>query len=176
MKAPAATLLVCVGKDFACVKVSGRANFNLSIDFKTVLSELHRKGFNHFYIDLSECALMDSTFLGVLTGFGMSMTQPNGNGGGHPVELLGVTPRVNELLENLGVLQLFIVCLGGLPDSGEVASSAPAPLNPSRVEVTRTCLEAHKKLMEANPDNVARFKEVTKFLAEDLKKLEQRQA
>jgi hypothetical protein len=47
-------------------------------------------------------------------------------------------------------------------------------LNPSREEVTRTCLEARKTLMAANPDNVDRFKEVTRFLAEDLKKLEQR--
>jgi anti-sigma B factor antagonist len=175
MKVPVPTLSVCVGKDFACVKVFGRANFNVSLDFKTVLNELHRKGFNHFYIDLSECILMDSTFLGVLTGFGISMTQPNGASGGHPLELLGVTPRINELLENLGVLNLFKVCLEGLPETGTVASTTPTSVNPSREEVTRTCLEAHKTLMAANPDNINRFKDVTRFLAEDLKKLEQRQ-
>jgi hypothetical protein len=55
-----------------------------------------------------------------------------------------------------------------------MAASTPAPVNPSREAVTRTCFEAHKIIMAANSDNVARFKEVMRFLAEDLKKLEQR--
>ena len=71
-----ASLSVLVGKRFACVKIAGRANFASSPDFKTLLSELSQKGFGHFIIDLSECVLMDSTFLGVLAGFGMKLN-PN---------------------------------------------------------------------------------------------------
>jgi hypothetical protein len=33
-------------------------------------------------------------------------------------------------------------------------------------------LEAHQTLMAVNPENVIRFKDVTLFLAEDLKSLE----
>jgi hypothetical protein len=40
------------------------------------------------------------------------------------------------------------------------------------VDLQRTCLEAHERLMAANPENVARFKDVTRFLAEDLRKAE----
>ena len=61
-----AKLSVLVGKNFACVKIAGRANFTFSPDFKTLLGELMQKGYAHFIIDLSECVLMDSTFLGVL--------------------------------------------------------------------------------------------------------------
>jgi len=37
--------------------------------------------------------------------------------------------------------------------------------------LTRACLEAHETLMAINPENVARFKDVAMFLAEDLAKL-----
>ncbi|MDB6032217.1 MAG: Anti-sigma-factor antagonist, partial [Verrucomicrobiales bacterium] len=40
-------------------------------------------------------------------------------------------------------------------------------------EISRTCLEAHKTLMEINPANISKFKDVTQFLAEDLKKMEE---
>ena len=48
------------------------------------------------------------------------------------------------------------------------AKSAAAA--PSRVEMSRNCLEAHEILMAINPDNIPKFKDVAKFLAEDLKK------
>ena len=71
MPNPSAKLSVLVGKDFACVKIAGRANFMSSPDFKTLLGELSQKGYSRFIVDLSECVLMDSTFLGVLAGFGL---------------------------------------------------------------------------------------------------------
>jgi len=160
---------VLVGKDFACVKIAGRANFTFSPDFKTLLAELIQKGYGHFIIDLSDCVLMDSTFLGVLAGFGIKLcpASPLANG---RIELSNPNPRVTELLENLGVLQLFKIVSGALQLSGEVC--VPAPVNPSHEEITRTSLEAHQALMAVNPDNVPRFKDVAQFLAEDLKKLE----
>ena len=73
----AAHLLVLVGKDFVCIKIAGRANFSSSPDFKILLDELAAKGYRHFMLDLAECALMDSTFLGVLAGFGIKLN-PDG--------------------------------------------------------------------------------------------------
>jgi anti-anti-sigma factor len=171
MPVPSAKLSVLVGKDFACVKIAGRANFTFSPDFKTLLGELMQKGYAHFIIDLSECVLMDSTFLGVLAGFGIKLSHtaagPNGR-----IELSNPNARVTELLENLGVLPLFKLVEGKLQFTGEVCVQTPAPINPSHEEITRTSLEAHQALMDANPENVPRFKDVALFLAEDLKKLE----
>jgi anti-anti-sigma factor len=169
MATPSAKMSVLVGKDFACVKIAGRANFTFSPDFKTLLGELIQKGYRHFIIDLSECVLMDSTFLGVLAGFGIKFnpSSPKANG---RIELSNPNARVTELLENLGVLDLFKIVDGALQLTGEVC--VPDPVNPSREEITRTSLEAHRALMEANPDNVPRFKDVAQFLAEDLKKIE----
>jgi anti-sigma B factor antagonist len=163
MALPSAKLSVLVGKDFACVKIAGRANFTFSPDFKTLLVELMQKGYSHFIIDLSECVLMDSTFLGVLAGFGIKLNHATTTSKGG-IELSNPNARVTELLENLGVLQLFRIINGSLQFSGDVRTQTPAPVNASREEITRTSLEAHQTLMEANPDNVARFKDVAQFL------------
>jgi anti-sigma B factor antagonist len=175
MALPSAKLSVLVGKDFACVKIAGRANFTFSPDFKTLLAELIQKGYGRFIIDLSECVLMDSTFLGVLAGFGIKLNQPAATVGStatRGIELSNPNARVTELLENLGVLQLFKIVNGTLKISGDVCELTPDPVGASREEIARTSLEAHQTLMAVNPDNVLRFKDVTQFLAEDLKKLQ----
>jgi anti-sigma B factor antagonist len=172
MSTPSAKISVMVGKNFACLKIAGRANFACSPDFKTLLEQLSKKGYGHFIIDLSECVLMDSTFLGVLSGLGLKLNPtvaPDKCG----VELFNVNDRVAELLENLGAIQLFKINSGALQLPDDVKISTPESINPSREEITRTSLGAHQTLMTVNPENVARFKDVAQFLAEDLKNLEQ---
>jgi anti-anti-sigma regulatory factor len=166
-----ANLSVLVGKNFACIKICGRANFASSPDFKTLLSGLEQKGFCHYIIDLGECVLMDSTFLGVLSGFGMKMNQ-NGAPTNRGVELHNASTRVSELLENLGAAHLFKATAGPLQLPADLKPCTPESTNPTHEEITRTSLEAHQTLMSMNPENVARFKDVAQFLAEDLKSLE----
>jgi anti-sigma B factor antagonist len=161
---------VLVGDEFACLKISGRANFSSSIDFKTIVNELQQKGYKRFILDLSECALMDSTFLDVLAGLGLKTAGPQAQDG-HAIELLNSNPRITELLENLGVIHLFKLTQGPLCAPAQAETLAHAPVSASKEEVTQACLEAHQTLMAINPENVAKFKEVTAFLAEDLKKL-----
>jgi len=166
-----ANLSVFVGKEFVCIKIAGRANFASSPDFKTLLSGLAQKGFGHFIIDLSECVLMDSTFLGVLAGFGMKLN-PNGAPTERGIELHGATTRVSELLENLGAVHLFKLTSGPLQLPPDVKACTPESINPSHEIIARTSLEAHQTLMAMNPENVARFKDVAQFLAEDLNNIE----
>lgn len=169
MSTAGAKLLVLVGDQFACVKIIGRANFSSSIDFKTLLNELVQKAYRYFVLELSECPLMDSTFLGVLAGFGLKL---NRNTDGEPaIELLNANSRITELLENLGVLHLFKVAQGTLEVPQGAHEQPHTPAAPTRAEVTQACLEAHRTLMDVNPANVSKFKEVTQFLAEDLKRL-----
>jgi anti-sigma B factor antagonist len=166
-----ANLSVLVGKNFACIKIAGRANFACSPDFKTLLSELAQKGFGHFIVDLSECVLMDSTFLGVLAGFGLKLN-PNGAPTERGIELHNATARVSELLENLGAVHLFKLTNGELKFPADVKTCTPASINPTHEQIARTSLEAHETLMAMNPENVARFKDVAQFLAEDLKNVQ----
>jgi anti-sigma B factor antagonist len=173
MSTPSVKLSVLVGKNFACVKIAGRANFSSSPDFKTLLLELTQKGYGHFIIDLSECVLMDSTFLGTLALFGLKL---NAAGTACPpgIELLNCNMRVTELLENLGALHLFKTLSGSLNLPDDVKTCTPESIHPTHEQITRTSLEAHQTLMAVNPENVARFKDVTQFLAEDLCNLEKR--
>jgi anti-sigma B factor antagonist len=164
-------ILVSVWEKAACVKIIGKVNFTSSIDFKTLFDELWRKGYNCFALDLSECTLMDSTFLGVLAGYGLKVNAPQPDKIQRTLELFNPSERVAELLENLGVLHLFNVTQGTITLPEQTAAQDLAPASPSREEVQRTCLEAHELLMQINPANVAKFKDVATFLAEDLKKL-----
>jgi anti-sigma B factor antagonist len=171
MGIPLASMSVLVGDQFACIKISGRANFSSSIDFKTLLNELKQKGYSYFVLDLSGCMLMDSTFLGVLAGFGLKMMANEKDPCESAIELLNPNARVIDLLESLGVLHLFKVTQGPLALPENAQAHTHEPVVTTKEDVTRACLEAHRTLMEINPQNASKFKEVAQFLAEDLKKV-----
>src|SRR5262249_2274039 len=154
---------VLAGEKFSCIKIIGRANFASSVDFKALVSQLRQRGCDYFVLDLSECTLMDSTFLGVLAGFGLEMRQAQKDPCERGIELFNPNARIVELLETLGVIHLFKLNQGPLPAAKGAEAQALEPLNPSKEEVKRACLEAHRTLIQINPENVSRFQEVTQF-------------
>jgi len=168
MSSPVAQLFVAVDNGVVYVRVVGRGTFASGVDFKSLLDGVIRKGHKRIAIDLRECPLMDSTFIGLLTTFGMQLP-PSPDVG---LSLHHVNDRVLGLLRNLGVDHLFLACSLGDDIPAHLDAQPAAGGSSSHVALQRTCLEAHEKLMEANPENVARFKDVTKFLAEDLKSAE----
>ena len=173
MKPSANNLSVWVGDKLVCIKIEGRASFNCSVDFKTLINSLSDKGYRHFVLDLTNCLVMDSTFLGVLASLGLKFENNRNSENYSCIELLNPNPRIADLLENLGVSHLFHASNGSLEHmSDNMRQIQPAPANASRQEISRTCLEAHKFLMELNPANVPKFKDVAQFLAEDLKRME----
>ncbi len=169
MTETSAKMSVLVGKKFACVKISGRANFTSSIDFKSVLTRLQQEGYTFFVLELSECTLMDSTFLGVLAGFGLKLSDPKNDRCTSGIELLNANARIIDLLESLGVLHLFKVVEGPLALPGQADTRVMPSESPTKTDITRACLEAHQTLMDINAANVPKFKEVTRFLSEKLK-------
>lgn len=171
MSAPSAKMMVYVGEKFAWVKIAGRANFSSSIDFRTLVNELQQKGYKYFVLDLSECLLMDSTFLGVLAGFGLKMNAAQPEESAPAIELLNPNPRITDLLESLGVVHLFKLAEGSSTLPQQVEPRLHDPVNATREEVTQACLEAHRTLMQINPENIPKFKEVAQFLADDLKRV-----
>src|SRR6266581_5387322 len=133
MKTPAANLLVWVGDKNACIKIAGRASFNSSLDFKTLVNGLFQKGFSRFVLDLTDCLLMDSTFLGVLAGLGLKFGAAR-NGNAEPsLELFHPNPRILDLLDNLGVAHLFKV----LKEPPEFARADMAPVDPAPTNADR---------------------------------------
>ena len=165
-----ATLSVLVGKNFACLRVAGRANCKCGPQFHELLVGLEQKDYHHFIIDLSECVLMDSTFLGVLSGFGIKLNAADAIPGSGIV-LHNASERISELLETIGALDLFQLTQGVLQLPGETEVIPAANVEPTREQLTQTSLEAHETLMALNPENVNRFKDVVKFLSEDLQNI-----
>ena len=170
MNQTSATLMVAVCDQLVCIKINGRANFTSSLDLKKLVTELWEHGYSRFLFDLGDCVTMDSTFLGVLSGIGLKFSDGQENPC-HGLELINPNPRISEVLENLGVVHLFKIVKSAGPVAEKFEPLAEME-NVSKTEVTRTCLEAHKLLMSLNPENVRKFKDVTQFLAEDLKRLE----
>jgi len=164
------SLCIAVLEKTAFIKVPGRANFASSMDLKNVVHELRSRGVGDFVLDLHDCVTMDSTFLGVLAGLVLRNNAPPTATDRGSIELLNPNPRVLELVENLGVLDYFRVKNEEVPSALTFEHPEAAP-EPSKAEVTRNCLEAHQTLMKINPANIPKFKEVTQFMAEDLKKM-----
>ena len=166
----AANISVWANDKVACVRVSGRANISASVDFKCLIRELAAQKPRRFILDLSNCLLMDSTFLGVLAGMGQRFQNGNSPGNLCTLELFNPNERVIELLDNLGLMDYFkLTDSNGLDESG-LQSVNHTSVQPGVKEVSETCLDAHKTLMDLNPENVPKFKDVTRFLEEDLNK------
>ena len=167
-----ASVSVWVGDQFVCIKLAGRANFQCSIDFKKLIQHLNDQGHRRFVIDVSACQLMDSTFLGVLASLAVKFGQHLNGTEPTPLELLNPSDRVLDMLDNLGITHFFKILRETPPVGGEFSPVEKSPAGTDRAETTKTCLEAHRLLMELNPANVAKFKDVTKILEEDLKRVE----
>ncbi|MBI3880943.1 MAG: STAS domain-containing protein [Verrucomicrobia bacterium] len=167
MTAPSTKMMVAVFDGLTVVKITGRANANAAVDFKLLMNGLRDRGHRRFALELSECQMMDSSFSGTLAMLGQKFA--NGDGC-KPIHLISPNAKVIGLLESLGVENLFGVLTADAlkPENFQ----AVEPTATTKADVTRTCLEAHELLCALNPANVAKFKDVNAYLAEDLKKLE----
>jgi anti-sigma B factor antagonist len=172
MSPPVANISVWAGEKVVCFKIGGRANFTASVDFRTAIYGLWDHGHVCFVLDLTECLLMDSTFLGVLCGIGLRFSAPDNGRAPAMVELLNPNARIVDLLANLGITHLFKIAQRPPTDVERFTCIEQAPTPADSKEIARTCLEAHQTLMQINPANVPVFKDVVQFLAEDLKRME----
>lgn len=168
MKSTPPILMVRIAEPLVFIKISGRATCQNSVDFKSLITGLISKGFKKFVMDLTECLIMDSTFLGVLAGTGVRINQETRNGSDNRIRLLNPNSRVSSLLDNLGVLPVFEVATEPPADPATYQPLPPQGSAPSRDEIRETSLEAHKFLMGLNEENYSKFIDVKRFLEETL--------
>jgi anti-sigma B factor antagonist len=159
-------ILVARQANLGYVKVVGRGSFQNSGCLKAFYTQLLNQKVDRFVIDLDSCTYLDSTFLGILLGLGLKLKMA-GNGLLH---ILNASPRNIELLKNLGLDRLINIDakradVNSVPDAA--FKEMPCPV-PTKAEAAPTILEAHENLMEFDPRNVPKFKDVVEFLREDL--------
>ncbi|HAM72365.1 MAG TPA: hypothetical protein DCM86_12040 [Verrucomicrobiales bacterium] len=167
------SLYYAVTECVAWIRVQGRANCIVGVDFMTLMKELASKGHRSFTLDLRECILMDSSFLGTLAGLEQEVGIDNLKSGHHRVELAGANQRVADLIENLGLHEYFILSreLPAFPE--QWIPVPPSSARNSRLLCSKMSLDAHEVIVRLNPANESKFRDVVEFLKEDVKRLEE---
>lgn len=168
MSTQSSILVGCTNK-VVWIRVEGKGSFLNSSGLKEFAREMINRGHREFVVDLHGCPVMDSTFMGTLAGIALRLREI-GQGQLHVTNL---NERNNDLLRNLGLDQLFAIDLCGIraPDEAQGKSIA-SPGAGDRSSQAQTMLEAHEALVEADPENATKFKDVLEYLKQDLNQTE----
>ena len=149
------------------VKVEGKGSFLNSGNLKEFAREMLDRGYREFVVDLADCAMMDSTFMGTMASVALRLKEI---GHGH-LHIVHCGNRSQQLLSGLGLDQIFDIHSDGTgtPECEALEqASRSQTLDSRKKEQTETMLEAHEALCEAAPENIFRFKDVLDFLRQDL--------
>jgi anti-sigma B factor antagonist len=159
------SILVGTANRTVLVRVEGKGTFLNSTGLKEFAKEMVNRGFRDFVIDLANCPVMDSTFMGTLASVGLGL---RGLGQGE-LRVINLNERNRDLLTNLGLDQLFTIVLDGAPVAGEPVKQQPLADAPAdKLAQAQTMLEAHEACVEADSANAAKFKDVIEYLKQDL--------
>lgn len=148
------------------VRVEGKGSFLNSGSFKQFGREMVDRGYRDFVIDLQDCAMMDSTFMGTMAGLALRLKEI----GEGRMRVVHCGERSRELLSGLGLDQLFQISGNGAtaPSCHTLARKEEVAPEQRKQEQAKDILDAHEALCEAAPQNVLRFKDVLEFLKQDL--------
>ena len=160
------SILVGVNGSAVWVRVEGKGNFLNSGSLKEFAQEMVNRGYREFVVDLENCAMMDSTFMGTLAAVALRLKEI---GQGH-LHVVHCGQRSLDLLSGLGLDQIFDIRSNGAtaPECEEVKQNAVDGTEAKKKETTETMLEAHQALCDAAPENLSRFKDVLEYLKQDL--------
>jgi anti-sigma B factor antagonist len=162
MTAPSAILVGLDGRT-VMVRVEGKGTFLNSTGLKEFAKEMTNRGHREFCVDLANCPLMDSTFMGTLAGIALRLREL----GQGELRVVRLNERNRDLLANLGLDQLFTLDTSAAPAMPAATALPTAPTD--KTTQAQTMLEAHEAVVEANPQNLAKFKDVLEFLKNDLR-------
>lgn len=137
--------------------MAGRGSFQNSAGLKAFAEKIIGLGHREFVVDLKDCELMDSTFMGTLAGIALRL------GDSGRISVIRANARNLQVLANLGLDR--ILSIGGsepaAPPKASLQDAAEA--HPETAE-RDTIIEAHENLAAAHPENAVRFKDVIEFL------------
>lgn len=172
MNAPAPILVGQVGRLF-WMRVEGKGSFLNSVQVKRCFQTMIAHGERHFVVDLERCPIMDSTFLGTLTGAALNLRET----GSGEVCVLNANARNQQLLTSLGLDHILDVdrdgskyCAERKQVCGELGTCNHGGTPCGKDEQTEHILEAHEALTRASAENEARFRDVIEFLEQEVRR------
>lgn len=150
--------------DPAVLRICGRASYlnasPLSAFFKRMADE-NKLG---VLVDFAQCTAMDSTFLGILAGAALDFRKQSPP---MRIELVNLGVRNLELVRNLGLHRILDVQCNPEDLSFDLDSAGTVPSTEVLDEERSSAvgmLQAHEKLVEADPSNKKKFQDVIAFL------------
>ncbi len=149
------------------VRVEGKGTFLNSTGLKEFAREMINRGRREFVVDLKNCPVMDSTFMGTLASIALRLKEI----GQGDLKAVNLNDRNRNLLRNLGLDRLFTIEERNGAELPPNVTSEPTVLETGTVDKTtqaQTMLEAHEACVEANPENAEKFKDVLDYLKQDL--------
>ncbi len=163
-------LFGCI-EDAVWIRPQGRGSFETSPYLKRLAERWMERGKRLFLIDLEDCPVMDSTFMGTLLGIATRLMGREGQ-----VGIVGANERNLRLLRNLGLDAVLVVDADSAlwPDirrrAGESLRCWRAEKEnlPCREEKVQVMLEAHQALAALGAQNAAKFQDVIEFLRADV--------
>lgn len=167
--APSTILVGRIGKVF-WLRVEGRGTFQNSVQVKKALQAVVANGTHDLVVDLERCPMMDSTFLGTLTGAALHLREKNGGS----LSVLNANARNLQLLSDLGLDHIMSVDTHGnaWPEERELACAQLATCGEKgascKLEHTQHVLQAHQALADMSNVNEGRFRDVIYFLEKEL--------
>ncbi len=171
---PNPTILVGCNQKVVCIRVQGKGSFLNSTGIKRFANAMIDRGLRNFVVDLAECPVMDSTFMGTLTGVALRL---HGIGQGD-LHVINSNERNTDLLEGLGLDQILSLdngtghaineCATLRPDAEDALPAGDEPPSADKRAVTETMIAAHQALVDADPENFGKFKDVIEYLKQDL--------
>jgi anti-sigma B factor antagonist len=149
------------------VRVEGKGSFLNSGSLKEFAREMLDRGYREFVMDLADCVMMDSTFMGTMASVALRLKEL---GRGH-LHVIHCGNRSWELLSGLGLDQIFDIHADGTaaaPECEALERASDGSRQDRKQQQTQTMVEAHEALCEAAPENIFRFKDVLEYLKQDL--------
>lgn len=160
------SISVATSNNTVWIRVEGKGSFQNSSGLKEFAKEMIQRGNREFVVDLKNCVMMDSTFMGTLAGMALKLREL----GQGELRVVNLNERNADLLCGLGLDQILSMDAGEAKEPLTTESLKPADDAGSgeKQKQTQAMLEAHEALVKANPENIAKFKDVLEFLKQDL--------
>ena len=161
------SIQVGVNGEAVWVKVEGKGSFLNSGNLKEFTREMVNRGYREFVVDLEDCAMMDSTFMGTMAGVALRLKEL---GHGH-LHVVHCGERSRNLLTGLGLDQIFSIhANGSAAPQCELLKreNAGETREEKKQQTSQQMLDAHQALCDAAPQNLSRFKDVLDYLKQDL--------
>ncbi len=150
------SIQVGVNGDAVWVKVEGKGSFLNSGNLKEFTREMVNRGYREFVVDLEDCAMMDSTFMGTMAGVALRLKEL---GQGH-LHVVRCGQRSRDLLCGLGLDQIFDIHANGsaapecqqLKEKSPNESSAQKKQENALVKIVRDATERFQNVAAAEAE------------------------